>query len=70
MARLSNARALPQHKGSLRHAAMPIEAGERQNLIVWLFGDGGEARAGALSGCCFAAQLNKQLNHFMLGFLS
>ena len=32
------------HKGSLRHAAKPIESGERQNLIVWLFGDDGEVR--------------------------
>jgi hypothetical protein len=26
------------HKGALRHAALPIEHGERQNLIIWLFG--------------------------------
>eukprot|EP01043_Picozoa_sp_COSAG02_P048008 COSAG02_NODE_4666_length_5113_cov_2.619541_4_plen_344_part_00 len=32
------------HKGSLRHAAKPIESGERQNLIVWLFGDDGQVR--------------------------
>ena len=37
---------LSQHKGSLRHAAMPIEGGERQNLIIWLFGDGGEVWVG------------------------
>lgn len=32
------------HKGSLRHAAKPIETGERQNLIIWLFGDDGQVR--------------------------
>ena len=32
------------HKGSLRHAAKPIESGERQNLIIWLFGDDGQVR--------------------------
>ena len=32
------------HKGSLRHAAKPIESGERQNLIMWLFGNDGQVR--------------------------
>ena len=32
------------HTGSLRHAAMPIQRGERQNLIVWLFGQNSEVR--------------------------
>eukprot|EP00565_Helicotheca_tamesis_P006183 CAMPEP_0185723890 /NCGR_PEP_ID=MMETSP1171-20130828/570_1 /TAXON_ID=374046 /ORGANISM="Helicotheca tamensis, Strain CCMP826" /LENGTH=373 /DNA_ID=CAMNT_0028391657 /DNA_START=27 /DNA_END=1148 /DNA_ORIENTATION=- len=32
------------HCGALRHAALPIEAGERHNLVIWLFGKGGEVR--------------------------
>ena len=32
------------HLGSLRHSAQPIESGERQNLIVWLFGRDGDVR--------------------------
>ena len=33
------------HQGALRHAALPIEHGARENLIVWLFGDDGYVRA-------------------------
>lgn len=33
------------HLGSLRHAALPIHHGERENLIVWLFGADGYVRA-------------------------
>ena len=33
------------HQGALRHAALPIEHGARENLIVWLFGAGGYVRA-------------------------
>mmetsp|Transcript_1792 Transcript_1792/g.2431 ORF Transcript_1792/g.2431 Transcript_1792/m.2431 type:complete len:321 (+) Transcript_1792:102-1064(+) len=32
------------HRGALRHAALPIEAGERCNLVIWLFGEGGHVR--------------------------
>jgi len=32
------------HKGALRHAALPINEGMRQNLVIWLFGDRGEVR--------------------------
>ena len=32
------------HKGSLRHAALPIRTGRRENLIVWLFGEDGVVR--------------------------
>ena len=32
------------HKGALRHGATDITGGERLNLIVWLFGEGGEVR--------------------------
>lgn len=32
------------HKGSIRHAALPILDGERQNLVVWLFGKDGDVR--------------------------
>ena len=32
------------HRGALRHAALPIEAGERTNLIIWMFGEGGDVR--------------------------
>ena len=33
------------HQGALRHAALPIEHGARENLIVWLFGADGYVRA-------------------------
>ena len=33
------------HRGSVRHAALPLEGGTRQNLVIWLFGKGGEVRA-------------------------
>lgn len=29
------------HRGSVPHAAHPIESGERTNLVLWLFGDNG-----------------------------
>ena len=32
------------HEGRLRHAARPIREGARHNLIVWLFGKGGDVR--------------------------
>lgn len=32
------------HRGSLKHAALPIEEGSRQNLVIWLFGKGGDVR--------------------------
>jgi hypothetical protein len=32
------------HLGVLRHAAYPIQLGERVNLLVWLFGHGGYVR--------------------------
>lgn len=32
------------HRGSLRHAALPISSGSRQNLIIWLFGEDGQVR--------------------------
>lgn len=32
------------HKGSVRHAALPIRDGERYNLVVWLFGEHGVVR--------------------------
>lgn len=32
------------HRGSLRHAALPITKGVRENLIVWLFGEDGYVR--------------------------
>ena len=34
------------HKGLVRHAALPIQAGERHNLVIWLFGKGGYVRFG------------------------
>ena len=33
------------HKGALRHAALPIRHGSRENLICWLFGTDGYVRA-------------------------
>jgi predicted 2-oxoglutarate/Fe(II)-dependent dioxygenase YbiX len=32
------------HRGSVRHAALPISSGSRQNLIIWLFGEDGRVR--------------------------
>lgn len=32
------------HRGSLRHATLPITEGTRYNLVVWLFGEGGSVR--------------------------
>jgi hypothetical protein len=32
------------HRGQNRHAALPIEQGERNNMVVWLFGKGGYVR--------------------------
>jgi len=32
------------HRGALRHASLPIEEGGRQNLVIWLFGKGGDVR--------------------------
>ena len=32
------------HRGSVRHAALPIRSGSRQNLIIWLFGEDGQVR--------------------------
>jgi len=32
------------HRGALRHAALPIKGGTRQNLVIWLFGKGGDVR--------------------------
>lgn len=32
------------HTGELRHAALPLQSGERENLIVWLFGKDGYVR--------------------------
>jgi hypothetical protein len=32
------------HCGSVRHGAVEIGRGERENLIVWLFGEGGQVR--------------------------
>jgi hypothetical protein len=32
------------HLGQVRHAARPITKGERQNLVIWLFGEGGYVR--------------------------
>lgn len=32
------------HRGSLRHSAEPITSGERTNLVIWLFGEGGYVR--------------------------
>lgn len=29
------------HKGSVAHAAQPIQSGQRSNLVLWLFGEGG-----------------------------
>jgi hypothetical protein len=30
------------HRGGVAHAAHPITAGERTNLVLWLYGDGGQ----------------------------
>ena len=30
------------HRGSVPHAAQPITGGERSNLVLWLYGDGGK----------------------------
>jgi hypothetical protein len=32
------------HRGLHRHAALPIEFGERHNMVMWLFGDNGYVR--------------------------
>ena len=32
------------HRGSVRHAALPITSGTRHNMIIWLFGEGGHVR--------------------------
>ena len=33
------------HRGSLRHAALPLTgSGQRQNLIIWMFGEDGYVR--------------------------
>jgi hypothetical protein len=32
------------HRGLHRHAALPIESGERHNMVMWLFGDHGYVR--------------------------
>ena len=32
------------HRGSVRHAALPITSGTRHNMIIWLFGEGGQVR--------------------------
>jgi len=34
------------HRGIVRHAALPITAGERHNLVIWLFGKHGYVRIG------------------------
>ncbi|CAB9526921.1 Inherit from bactNOG: 2og-fe(ii) oxygenase [Seminavis robusta] len=34
------------HRGLIRHAALPIEEGERHNLVIWLFGQHGYVRFG------------------------
>ena len=33
------------HKGGHRHAALPLESGQRTNLVLWLFGEDGYVRA-------------------------
>jgi len=32
------------HRGSVRHAALPITSGTRHNLVIWLFGEDGTVR--------------------------
>lgn len=32
------------HRGSVRHAALPISSGTRHNMIIWLFGEDGHVR--------------------------
>jgi len=32
------------HRGSVRHAALPIRSGTRHNMIIWLFGEDGRVR--------------------------
>lgn len=32
------------HRGMQRHAALPIESGERHNMVIWLFGEHGYVR--------------------------
>ena len=32
------------HRGSVRHAALPITSGTRHNMIIWLFGEDGHVR--------------------------
>uniref|UniRef100_A0A7S0FLZ6 Fe2OG dioxygenase domain-containing protein n=1 Tax=Minutocellus polymorphus TaxID=265543 RepID=A0A7S0FLZ6_9STRA len=32
------------HRGSVRHAALPISSGTRHNIIIWLFGEDGQVR--------------------------
>lgn len=34
------------HRGLVRHAALPIQTGERHNLVIWVFGEGGYVRFG------------------------
>jgi len=31
------------HRGLHRHAALPIEKGNRTNMVLWLFGNHGES---------------------------
>ena len=32
------------HRGSTQHAALPIKEGTRHNLVIWIFGAGGDVR--------------------------
>jgi len=32
------------HRGSTQHAALPIKEGTRHNLVIWIFGEGGDVR--------------------------
>ena len=31
-------------RGSTQHAALPIKEGTRHNLVIWIFGAGGDVR--------------------------
>lgn len=35
------------HKGSVAHAAQPITSGERTNIVLWLYGEGGQIPIGS-----------------------
>ncbi|MEL6694158.1 MAG: 2OG-Fe(II) oxygenase family protein [Pseudomonadota bacterium] len=44
------------HRGSVPHAAQPITGGERSNLVLWLYGDGGRTPAAQVADQSVSAE--------------